>query len=45
MSEDLVEEPFKAAVKRVEQAFDEAAAELKEKVQKSKSDALKKISG
>ncbi len=45
MSEDLVDEPFKEAAKRVEDAYDRAAAELKEKVKKSKSDALKKVSG
>ncbi len=45
MSEDLVEEPFKAAAKRAEETFDQAAAELKSKVEKSKSEALKKISG
>jgi hypothetical protein len=44
MSEDLVEEPFKSAAKRVEDAYDKAAEELKAKVEKSKSAALKKIS-
>ncbi len=45
MSEDLVEEPFKSAAERVEESYDQAARELKAKVQKSKVDALKKISG
>ena len=45
MSDELVEEPFKTAVKRVEEAYDKAAGELKAKVQKSKAEALKKISG
>jgi hypothetical protein len=45
MSEDLVEEPFKAAAKQVEEAYERAEDELKSKVQKSKADALKKISG
>jgi hypothetical protein len=44
MSEDLVDEPFKSAAKRVEKAYDAAAEELKQKVAKSKSEALKKIS-
>lgn len=45
MSEDIVDEPFKAASKRVTEAFDQASEELKAKVEKSKSDALKKITG
>jgi hypothetical protein len=44
MSEDLVDEPFKFAATRVEDAFDQAAEELKAKVQRSKADALKKVS-
>ncbi len=43
MSEDLVDGPFKDAAKRVEDAYDQARAELKDKVQKSKAEALKKI--
>ena len=43
MSEDFVDGPFKEAAKRVEEAYDRAAAELKAKVQKSRADALKKI--
>jgi len=45
MSEDLVEEPFKSAAKRAEDAYAGAVSELKSKVEKAKSDALKKISG
>jgi hypothetical protein len=45
MSEELVDEPFRAAAKRAEETFDRAAAELKSKVEKAKSEALKKISG
>lgn len=44
MSDELVDEPFKTASKRVAEAYDQAAYELKEKVKKSKADALKKIS-
>ena len=44
MNEDLVEEPFKAATKRVEEAYDKAAADLKANVEKAKSEALKKVS-
>jgi hypothetical protein len=44
MSEDLVEEPFRSAAKRVADAYDRAADELKARVEKAKSDALKKIS-
>jgi hypothetical protein len=44
MSEDLVDEPFKSAAKRVEDAYDQAAEELKARVQKSKAEALKKVS-
>ena len=44
MSEDLVDEPFDSASKRVQNAYDQAANELKEKVAKAKSDALNKIS-
>ncbi len=45
MSDNLVDEPFKAAAKRVEEAYDQAAEQLKAKIQKSKAEALKKISG
>lgn len=45
MSEDLVEEPFSSASKRVEDAYDQAEEALKVKVQKAKADALKKVSG
>ena len=45
MSEELVAEPFKSAAARVDGAYDEAAEDLKSKVSKSKSEALKKVSG
>lgn len=43
MSEDLVDEPFDSTAERVEEAYDRAAEELKNRVRKSKADALKKI--
>ncbi len=43
MSEELVDEPFKSAAKRVEEAYDKAAEELKSRVEKSKATALRKI--
>ena len=45
MSEELVDEQFEDAAKRVEGAYDQAASELKEKVRKAKAEALKKVSG
>lgn len=45
MSEDLVDEPFKQTTRRVEEAYDQSAEELKAKVQKAKAEALKKVSG
>jgi hypothetical protein len=44
MSEDLVEEPFKSAAKRVEEAYDKAVADLKARVERAKSEALEKVS-
>jgi len=44
MSEELVEERFKSLTKRVEEAYDQAEADLKAKVEKAKSEALKKVS-
>lgn len=44
MSEEPVDKPFADAAKQVESANEEAVSELKSKVQKAKSDALKKIS-
>ncbi len=44
MSENLEEEPFKEAKDRVEAAYEQAVADLKSKVEKAKSAALKKIS-
>ena len=44
MSDDLVDEPFKSTAKRVAEAYDQAADELKARVEKAKAEALKKIS-
>ena len=44
MSDNLVDEPFKSAAKRVAEAYDQTAAELKARVEKAKAEALKKIS-
>jgi hypothetical protein len=44
MSGDLVDEPFKSAAKRVEQAYDQATTDLRAKVEKAKLEALKKVS-
>ncbi|MDG6983224.1 MAG: hypothetical protein JRN28_01510 [Nitrososphaerota archaeon] len=44
MSDNLADEPFKSATKRVAEAYDQAAEELKAKVEKAKAEALKKIS-
>jgi hypothetical protein len=43
MSEDLVSEPFDAVSKRVQEAYDLTASELKEKVARARSEALKQI--
>jgi len=45
MSEDLVDEPFSSAAKRVEEAYNQAAEGLRDSVRKSKSGALKKVTG
>lgn len=45
MSEDLVDEPFKQATRKVDQAFDRAGEELKARAQEAKAEALKKVSG
>lgn len=44
MSEELVDEPFDSAAERVDEAYNQAKEELKSKVAKSESAALKKIS-
>ncbi len=44
MSEEIVDEEFKSAAKRVEEAYDGAAKDLKAKVEKAKAEALKKVS-
>jgi len=45
MSEDLVDEPFSSAAERVDEAYNQAAEALKDSVRKSKSEALKKVTG
>ena len=44
MSDNLADEHFKSATKRVAEAYDQAAEELRAKVEKAKAEALKKIS-
>ena len=43
MSEDLSEGPFRAAAKKIEEAHDQAAEELKAKIAKAKATALTKL--
>ena len=43
MSDEVVDEPFKTAAKKVEESYDRAAEELKSKVARSKAAALNKI--
>ena len=43
MSEDLAEEPFRAAARKVEEAHAQAAEELKARVAKAKASALTKL--
>ncbi len=44
MSEKIVDEEFEAAEQKVEASHQQAVAELREKVQRAKSAALKKLS-
>ncbi len=44
MSGDIVDGPFTSAAEQVERAHQKAVAELKSKVEKAKSEALKKVS-
>jgi len=44
MSDEIVDEPFRDAVGKVEESHREAVSQLKAKVQKAKEDALKKVS-
>ncbi len=44
MSGDIVDGPFSSAAEQVERAHQKAVAELKSKVEKAKSEALKKVS-
>jgi hypothetical protein len=43
MNEDMVDEPFRSASEKVEAAHQAAVSELKSKVEKAKSDALRKV--
>ncbi len=44
MTEEIVNEPFDAAAERVEEAHQQAVADLRSKLEKAKSEALKKVS-
>jgi len=44
MTEEIVDEPFDAAAERVEAAHQQAVADLRSKLEKAKSVALKKVS-
>jgi len=44
MNEDLVDQPFKSAVKKVDDAYSQAAKDMRAKVEKATSEALKKVS-
>ncbi len=44
MSEPVVEGPFKLAVEKVEEAYEQSVSELKSSVEKAKGGALKKVS-
>jgi len=44
MSEDPMDEPFRSASEQVEEAYQEAVSELRSKVERAKSTALKKVS-
>ena len=43
MSEDLTDAPFKEAAERLEQTYEQAVEDVKAKVQKAKSAAVKKV--
>ena len=43
MSEEIVDEPFRSATEKVEAAHQQAVSELKSKIEKAKSDALRKV--
>ena len=45
MSEDLVEKPFRSAADQVAAEHQQAVADVKSKIEKAKSEALKKVSG
>ncbi len=43
MTSDKEDDPFKSASENVEAAYEQAVSELKSKVSKAKSEALKKV--
>jgi hypothetical protein len=43
MTSTKEDDPFKSASEEVEEAYEQAVSELKSKVNKAKSDALKKV--
>ncbi|MGD0145807.1 MAG: hypothetical protein ABSB53_03020 [Nitrososphaerales archaeon] len=44
MTEETVDEPFNSAVEKLEAAHKQAVADLRSKLEKAKSAALKKVS-
>lgn len=44
MSEEITDKPFSSAAEHVDEAHREAVAEAKAKVEKAKSEALRKLS-
>jgi hypothetical protein len=44
MTEDTVDEPFNAAADKVEATYQQAVADLKSRLEKARSAALKKVS-
>ena len=44
MTEETVDEPFNAAAEEIEEAHRQAVADLRSKLEKAKSAALKKVS-
>ena len=44
MTEETVDEPFNAAAEKIEAAHKQAVAELRSKLEKARSVALKKVS-
>jgi len=44
MTEEIVDEPFNAAAEKVESAHQQAVADLRSRLKKARSAALKKVS-